>query len=94
MSLTSTAVTATTTRGLIGGPKKSRRQLTVFNDGAATAYIGGATVTASSGYPLAPSADVPFDVFSSWDGDDSPGMAFYAITASGTAALRVTEIAF
>ena len=43
----------------------------------------------SSPYAL---GDPPFDVYANYLGDKGPASAFYAITASGTATLRVTEL--
>ncbi len=93
MSVTSTAQTVTTTRSVVGTPKTTRRQLIVYPDASVTVYIGGSNVTAANGAPLAPGA-VPFNVYAGWNGDQSASQGFYAITASGSAACPVLEIAY
>jgi hypothetical protein len=93
VSVVSSTATVTTTRTLLGSPRDSRKQLTVSPDASVTVYIGGPTVTSANGFPLAPGDD-PFDVYSAYLGDKAAAQAFYAVTASGSATVHVTEVVF
>ena len=55
----------------------------VYNNGAATVYLGDADVTTSIGYPLAAGAHFAIDL--------DPAEALYGIVASGTVEVRVLE---
>ena len=93
MSVVTSLASATTTRVQLGTGKTTRRQLIVCPDASVTAYIGGSSVTAANGYPLEP-GDSPFEVYQGWSGDQAPAQSFYAITAAGTASLRVLELVY
>lgn len=72
---------------LLGGDRGSAgHPLTgsVQNLGAATVYLGGATVTAAAGYPLTVGSSIDLDLILI--------DKLYAITASGTAELAVMQL--
>lgn len=81
----SVATTATqldsTTDNDDGSPGES---IAVYNNGAATIYIGGSSVTTATGSPVAAGTWGPtFDL--------GPGEPLYGIVASGTVEARVLE---
>ena len=77
-------VAPTTTATEVVAAYRSRKQLSIRNVGTVDVYLGTSNaVTASNGYLLA--AGETYD-------DADTGSAYYAITASGTADLRVLEV--
>lgn len=80
------AVTVTATAApLPATALADRRSMTIYNNGAVTIYVGGSTVTSTTGIPVGaglwgPSLDV------------GPLNLLYAITASGTSDVRVLEM--
>jgi hypothetical protein len=60
----------------------NRRRVTLVNDGGVTVYLGATGVTAAAGFPLDPGAVYSTSEFLG---------ALFAITASGTGAVRVME---
>ena len=80
---TSTSVTCATTAPLAPASVASNRStLTLFNNSTVTIYIGGSTVTTSTGVPLYPGASFTDDV------EVSP---YYCIVAAATAPLIALE---
>jgi hypothetical protein len=61
----------------------NRERLIVYNNGSATVYLGGSTVTTSTGLPVLPGA--------AWTLDCGPDQAVYAIAQAGTQNVRVLE---
>lgn len=62
-----------------------RRSLVIYNNAASTIYVGGSDVTATNGMPVPATSYSPaFDA--------GPKMIVYAVTASGTANVRVLEL--
>lgn len=55
----------------------------VYNNGAATVYLGDDGVTTANGYPLAAGSHMSIDL--------DPSEALYGIVASGTVEVRVLE---
>jgi hypothetical protein len=78
-----TVTVTTTATALPATAATGRSSLSVKNNGAVTIYVGSSTVTSANGYPLAPNAEISFDV-----GDQ---VIVYGITASGSADIRVLE---
>lgn len=81
------AVTVTTTlTPLPGEVLSNRRSLVVYNNSASTTiYVGGSDVTAAEGIPVPASTYSPaFDA--------SENLIVYAVTASGSADVRVLEM--
>ena len=62
----------------------NRRALWVFNNGAATIYLGAAGVTTANGFPLLPGQSVVLEVGT---------LAVYGRVAAGTVEARVLETA-
>lgn len=64
----------------------NRKAITIFNNSSSeTVYIGGSSVTTSTGYPLLPYQGLPFDLGS--------GGQLYGICNTGkTASVRYLEI--
>lgn len=63
----------------------NRKAIAVFNNSNNTVYVGGSTVTTTTGYPLQPFGSLPFDV--------SEGADVYGICDTGlTADVRFLEI--
>lgn len=60
--------------------------LTLVNDGPATIYIGGSSVTTATGLPVAPGVQVTLQ---GWTATAGSGGVLWAITASGSAATTV-----
>lgn len=58
--------------------------IAVYNNGAATVYLGESDVTTSIGYPLAAGQHYAEDL--------DPGETLYGIVASGTVEVRVREV--
>lgn len=77
------AVNVTTTRVLLRAGNSKRYVLFIVNEGAGKVYIGDADVTAANGIPV-PSGSI----YPDYDSKD----AWYAITSSGTADVRLMEI--
>ena len=79
-----TQVSATTSATAIVAARPARRTLTLENTGTTPVYLGGAGVTAATGFllPGVAGASVTF----------SYAGALYAITASGTAAVAAYEL--
>lgn len=89
--LTSAPTISSTSATQLGTARSRRVLLLVEAPPSGTIYIGGADVTSSNGRALA-SGDEPFLVQQSFQGDETPSEAFYAVTASSTATPRVLEI--
>jgi hypothetical protein len=83
-SLLSTAAAAPTTAATLIIAASSRRTLTLYNNGSVVVYIGGATVTSSTGFPIAAGVELAID--------DPTTNAIYGITASGTGDIRYLAI--
>lgn len=88
MALPHIKVTVTDQRVQIVAPGKEapppnrslgRSQVLVYNAGAGTIYVGDATVTAASGFPLAQGAGVSFAPF-------GPNDELYAVCAAAQSA--------
>lgn len=85
---TPTAVTVTTTAGLIatptGGTNADPISIVLHNDDAAVVvYLGGSDVTAATGSPLAAGAKAFFSL--------PQGSPIYGITSASTASVRVLQ---
>lgn len=80
------AVSATTTSGTLLAANTNRKVATFYNLGPSTAYLkpASAGAVAATDYPLPAGAEKT---------DDNTTGAWYVITASGTADIRVQEIA-
>lgn len=90
-STVATAVVAVTTTAIelkVGGTRNPLRQsILLQNDGSATIYLGPATVTSSGankGHPLLKDQAMSFPI---------GNVAYFAITASGSSNVIVTELA-
>ena len=78
------AVTVTTTAtALPATAVEGRISLAIYNNGAATIYLGASDVTTTTGYPLAAGAEISLDV--------GMNVIVYARIAAGTANVRVLE---
>lgn len=91
MAVLTSAPTISTTATALGESRARRVLLLVEPPASGTVYIGGADVTSSNGRPLA-AGDDPFLVQQAFEEDLTPTEAFYAVTASSTATVRVLEI--
>lgn len=69
------------------GDRKAGESITIYNDGAATVYIGGASVTASGAKKGAPVPAASWGPGLDLGGDDG----LYGIVASGTVNVIVLE---
>jgi hypothetical protein len=78
-----TSATRLDTAGGASGPAGSA--IAVYNNGASTVYLGGASVTTSSGFPLAAGASFAVDLKENGD-------VLYGIVASGTVEVRTLEL--
>lgn len=67
-------------------PLEYRRALVIHNNGVATIYIGGPSVTVSNGLPIAPGEKIAFDI------QNNPNVVVYAIAGSNTN-VRLMEFA-
>ena len=84
-ALLATAVSVgTTASALPASALANRRALWVFNNGAATIYLGAAGVTTANGFPLLPGQSVVLEVGT---------LAVYGRVAAGTVEARVLETA-
>lgn len=83
-SKTFTDPAPTSSASSIVAANSSRKSVTIHNAGSVTVYLGGTSgVTTSNGIPLGAGETLS---------DDSSTDAWYAITASGTADLRIVEV--
>jgi hypothetical protein len=83
---TRVAVLATATK-IPATPLAGREALIVTNEGSATVYLGGATVTAGAagtGYPLVAGASLPVEL--------GPDVDLYGIEAGGAGVVKVLEV--
>lgn len=86
-ALTNTAVTVTTSAtALPTTPADNRRAIVIYNNSASVLYVGGSDVTTSNGMPV-PAASYSPSL------DAGPRMIVYGIVATGTANVRVMELA-
>lgn len=90
MAITNTAVTVASTVTSVAGVNQNRRKLLITNPNSTTVYIGGPGVTTSNGYPLLQNATL--DITQQHREDASTHQQWYGIVASGTQAVRVTEV--
>lgn len=73
----------------LGSSNQRRQQLIVYvNSGVM--YVGDSAVTSSDGLPYAAGGD-PFEVHADYEGDLTPGEAFYAV-GSAAIVVRIIEI--
>lgn len=86
VSVTTTATKIATGFDHSGGTSNASGVLVKNTHASATVYLGGATVTTDEGYPLAAGEALPV-------GDIGDGDNLYGIVASGTADVRVLEVA-
>lgn len=63
----------------------NRNSMSVANLGSVTVFLGGAGVTATTGFPVFPNTSLPFDA--------SATAAVYAITSTGSAVVAILELA-
>jgi hypothetical protein len=75
---------ATTATALPASALAARRVLWIYNNGAATIFLGPAGLTTSNGFPLLPGQSVSLAV-----GD----LVIYGIVATGTVEARIMEVA-
>lgn len=80
-----TITVATTATAIPTTPLTARKTIMIQNVSSKKVYIGGATVTTSTGYELSPG--------SSREVAAGPGIAYYGIVSAGTADVRYEEIA-
>ena len=92
MSVTSTALTVTTTPKRIGTSRARRTFLSVHPPASGTVYIGGPTVSSTSGIPLA-AGSTPFLVSAEGPDDPIASEDFWIVASSGTPVVAVNEIA-
>lgn len=89
MAITVSLVTvATTATALSGGGTDDGREgqsIAVYNPGPSTVYLGGASVTASTGWPVAAGEKEAFDLATNME-------LPHAITTSGTQQVRVLRL--
>lgn len=88
MAVKSTAVTVATTATRLDSSESDSvtgSAVAVYNNGAATVFIGGSGVTTTDGSPVAAGSWGP-------GMDLSDGEAVYGIVASGTVEVRVLEV--
>lgn len=79
------AVSVTTSAiALPASALSSRRALWIYNNSTVTVYLGAAAVTTASGFPLLPGQSVALEV---------GALAIYGRVATGTAEVRIMEIA-
>lgn len=82
-TLVTHAIAVSTAATAIGtGISSGRKHIEVYNGGTQVVYVGHSAVSTANGYPLGTAAN------SWWDS----GHAWYAVTAGGTATLRVLEM--
>ena len=62
----------------------ARRVLWVYNNGAATIFLGPAGVTTANGFPLLPGQSVSLEV---------GALVIYGVVATGTVEARIMEVA-
>jgi hypothetical protein len=87
-TLTVTAVSVSSSAtALPTTPIAGRTSICLFNNGAATVFIGPSGVTTSNGFPLAPGAAFCDDA----NTRSGAAQAYYGIVATGTAEVRVLE---
>lgn len=84
MTVQSRAVTVSTTATRLDNTGNNPQSIAVYNNGAATVYLGGSDVTTNNGVPVPAGTWGP--------GIDLKGdEALYAVVASSTVATRVIE---
>lgn len=80
MAVSSSAVTVTNSATALNAASDSDSRagfsVLVYNNGSSTVYIGGPSVTSTTGVPLTASNSISVDVY--------PGDVLYGITASGS----------
>jgi len=82
------SVTVGTTVKRIVDYSRKRTVVMIYNNSSEVVYIGtGEGLTTQNGFPIVPNQGA---VFAREFGDD-PTLAYYAVTASGTADLRIWE---
>lgn len=81
MSVSSAAVTVTTSATALHAADADPHSVAVANVGASTVYLGGSDVTTANGFPLAAGASVPVGL--------SPSEILYGRVTSGTVEVRV-----
>jgi len=84
-ALAANAVSVTSTAAaLVAAPLSNRKFLTIANNGLKTVYVGGSSVTATTGFPVAPGSALDIRL--------GAAVAIYGVTASGTADTRTLEL--
>lgn len=84
-SITNGTVAVGTSATLLPATKApGRKTWLAYNDGTATVYLGGASVTATTGIPMGTSAFSP--------SIDLGNALVYGITAGGNGTVRIMEI--
>ena len=84
MAVSSSAVTVATTATVVStGGSSGGEAVSIYNNGAATVYLGASGVTTADGYPLAAGEHIAVDL--------ERGESVYGIVASGTVEVRVLE---
>jgi hypothetical protein len=87
IAVLATAVSVDTTAGgtaLPATPLANRRQIIIQNQGAKSIFVGPTGVTATTGVEVPKQSAAEFNA--------GPGVAFFAITSTGTADVRVLEL--
>lgn len=79
----SVSASATLLHTATNASARDPQPIRIYNNGAQTVFIGGATVTAAAGSPVTSASAVEFQFIS--------GESLYAITTAGTAEVRVLK---
>lgn len=79
----STTTISTTAAVIPTTAQTNRRTMLVYNNGSETVYLGGSTVTATTGYPLEPGQEKGFDI--------DAGLSLYGITSANSSDIRTLE---
>lgn len=82
---TSAVSVASTATQLVVTALTERRHIEIQNLDSSAIFLGGATVTTSNG--------IRIPARGSWSGEVGPSLSLYAITSSGTADVRILELA-
>lgn len=88
MSIKTQAIALSTTPQRMGTLTSRRTYLEMYVEPGATAYVGGADVTTSTGIPYT-SLDDNFVRYAWYEGDPTPGESYFVVGTSGT--VRIIE---
>lgn len=90
MPVSQKTVTVGTSATALFNSAQNRRRFVLHNDSGATVYVGGPSVTTSTGHVV--SNNATFEIQQQFSTDASAKYQWYAVSAAGGAVVRVIEV--